>query len=110
MINKKYLLFFAGVGFSVLFSVAYHTKPFLVSSRLSYGLQVFPSDNGYGYQIVKNNNILIHQPFIPAIQGNIPFTDKSSARKVGKMVIHKIQNNQLPSITPAELRSVKIIE
>jgi len=65
---------------------------------------------GYGYDIYVNRKRYIHQPFIPVISGNIPFHSRKDARKTAGFVIIKIRNNILPpSLTQAELDSLRVI-
>lgn len=39
-------------------------------------LEIFQSGNGWGYQIIMKQKILIYQPTIPAIDTAIPFPDE----------------------------------
>lgn len=71
-------------------------------------LTVIKLENGWGYDINNNQRILIHQPNIPAIQKSIPFNTKQDARKVGSLVLKKIESNKFPTITLRELDSLKI--
>jgi hypothetical protein len=43
---------------------------------------------------------------MPAVEGQVPFQDKRSARKTGRLVIRKIKNHKSPAVTKEELRSV----
>lgn len=72
----------------------------------SYEVELFKSGNGWGYDIQKNNVIYIHQPYIPAVPGQIPFSEKKSARKAGRLVIKKIRNHQSPALTQEEIKSI----
>ena len=73
-----------------------------------YSLRVIELSNGWGYDILKNNKLYIHQTSIPVIQGNVLFADKVSAERTGQLVLKKLQNNKLPTITKKELDSLKI--
>jgi len=82
-----------------------------IVSRTSEGTQknsdlrltIFPSGNGWGYQIEKHKKTFIYQPFIPVIQGKHPFPSQESARKIGEKVMSKIRSNQIPVITEQDL-------
>ena len=54
----------------------------------------------------KKDKVYIHQPFMPAVEGQVPFKDKRSARKTGRLVVKKIRNHKLPAVTKEELESV----
>jgi hypothetical protein len=72
----------------------------------SYEVELFKSGNGWGYDILKNKMIYIHQPYIPAVPGQIPFSDKKSARKAGLLVVKKIRKHQSPALTREEIESI----
>jgi hypothetical protein len=71
-----------------------------------YKVSLFKSGDGWGYDISKKDKIYIHQPFVPAIEGQVPFQDKRSARKTGRLVAKKIGHHKSPAITKEELESV----
>jgi hypothetical protein len=51
----------------------------------------------------------VHQPNIPAMQGNKTFASEESARKVGALVAEKIRNNIMPpTVDTRELDSLGI--
>jgi len=99
-INKKILK-----GLSILLV--------LVAAGIMYGNQnyhytvvVINSDQGWGYNILYDNKLIIHQPFIPSVSGQVAFKDKKSARKTGHMVAKKLHNHQSPRITRNDLESI----
>ncbi len=66
---------------------------------------------GWGYDIMVNGEIHIHQPNIPAVMGNNGFSSEEKARVAGEFVIQKIKNNILPpSVTPEELDSIGVLD
>ncbi len=71
-------------------------------------VSVFPVDNGWGYDILEHNKIIIHQNIIPSISGDKPFQSVSDARKTGQLVIKKIRNKQLPIIHKEDLNRLNI--
>jgi len=71
-----------------------------------YDVELYQSGNGWGYDILKKENIYIHQPFMPAVEGEVPFPDKKSARKTGRLVIKKIRNQESPSVTKEEIKAI----
>lgn len=72
----------------------------------SYNVELFKSGEGWGYDIRVNGREYIHQPYMPAIEGQIPFRDKQAARKTGKLVIKKLKKGQVPSVTKGELENL----
>ncbi len=64
---------------------------------------------GFGYDILDQNRIIIHQPSVPGLQGNKGFSTKEDAAKVARLVIKKINKNIMPpTITQQDFKSLKI--
>jgi len=67
-------------------------------------------NNTYGYNILMNGRILIHQPHIPALPGNEGFMKKEDAQTVAEFLIHKIRQNIFPpSVSVEELDSLGVL-
>lgn len=63
--------------------------------------------SGYGYDILIFDALYVHQPHIPAINGNRGFKTKEQATKAAEFVIYKIRNNIMPpSLSVEELDSL----
>jgi hypothetical protein len=58
---------------------------------------------GWGYEIVINNKVFIHQKYVPALDGNRVFTSREDALKVGNKVRDKLLKNQSPALTKQEI-------
>lgn len=66
---------------------------------------------GFGYNIVLDDHVFIHQPSIPSIQGNKGFATKEQAERVAQLVIYKLTHNMMPpSVTSKELDSLGILK
>ena len=63
---------------------------------------------GYGYEVLKNQNRTISQPYIPAVQKQQEFSDSAQAKRTARLVIRKIQQHIFPSVTVRELDSLDI--
>jgi len=100
MINKKILLISALFLVIVLSTVIYAKRGHF------YIVEIFKSEQGWGYDIVKNNKTYIHQPYMPVVEGQVPFRTRQSARKTGRLVVKKIQNQESPAITLEELKEL----
>ncbi len=69
-----------------------------------YKLKIVKEYNDdWAYIIFLENTPVIYQKYIPALEGNVAFESKKSARLVGKMVIKKLRNNRSPRINIQEL-------
>lgn len=66
--------------------------------------------SGFGYDIYRNGARYIHQPSIPAVEGNNGFDTEEKAKKAATFVAHKIELNIMPpSVTPEELDSLGVL-
>lgn len=74
-----------------------------------FDLKVVKLHQGWGYEIRKNNKPFIYQECIPAVGGNQAFTDKKSAKKTGRLVLGKLQNQKAPGVSKAELIQLGVI-
>jgi hypothetical protein len=101
MIEKKKLAYIA--LFTVLFAMAAGCTG---RGHFNYEVELFKSGNGWGYDILVNNKTFIHQPFIPALEGEVPFRDKESAKKTARLVVEKLKNHKSPGITTEELKTI----
>ena len=103
------ILLFAGITLFGLYQVKTYTSN-SGKSKLEerFTLSVYRVEGGWGYDILENNKIIIHQDIIPAISNKQPFQTATDARKTGQMVLKKIRGNQLPIITIEELIELNI--
>lgn len=98
--KKKALIIFA--LFAVIIAVS-----FAVARRGQfYEVALFRSGDGWGYDILRKEKVYIHQPFMPAVEGEKPFPDKVSARKTARLVTRKMKTQKMPSVTPEEIRKI----
>jgi hypothetical protein len=64
---------------------------------------------GYGYDLVINGKKTIHQPTIPAVQGNKSFVTEQEAKAVGELAASRMRKTgDLPTINVKDLDSLKI--
>ncbi|MBC7695880.1 MAG: DUF4907 domain-containing protein [Burkholderiales bacterium] len=67
------------------------------------------SDFGFGYNIITNDHIFIHQPTVPSIPGNKGFSTRAGAERTAEFIIFKLTHNMMPpSVTPRELDSLGV--
>jgi hypothetical protein len=100
MINKK--LFTGIVTFLMLTVIAV----FYITREQKYQIDLFKTEQGWGYDISFQKKLFIHQPFMPAVKGQVAFNDRKSARKTAVLVVKKLRNKQSPGISIDELKSI----
>jgi hypothetical protein len=67
-------------------------------------------ESTFGYNVLKNGKIYIHQPHIPSISGVKGFSTKEKASRAGELMKYKIQNGIIPpTISSQELDSLELI-
>ncbi len=79
------------------------------TSTSGYKLEAFKVDNGWGYTILKKEKVIIRQDIIPGIQVKKPFATKKDAKIVGELMIEKLKNKEIPTITYKELQTKGIV-
>jgi hypothetical protein len=89
-----------------LFFVVFSTSFENAGQKDIYKVRTFKCNKGWGYEIIEKEKTIIHQAYIPCIEGNKSFPDEKSALNTGKLVILKIKNQENPSITIEELNTI----
>ena len=64
---------------------------------------------GWGYDILTDGKIFIHQDIIPAIPGVHVFRTKEDALAVGQKVYERTMQGTVPMVTAAEVRQLIVI-
>jgi hypothetical protein len=68
-------------------------------------------NRGWGYDIMVDGKIYIHQPNVPAVMGNNGFSSEEKAQAAGEYVIQKLRNNIIPpAVSPEELDSLGVLD
>lgn len=80
-----------------------------VKAKISIKVYKNTESSGYGYDIIMDGRLYIHQPNIPALPGNAGFSNKEDAQSVAELVVTKIRNNIMPpTIDVKELENMGI--
>jgi hypothetical protein len=77
-------------------------KPAPTHQGLSY--HCFKTEQGWGYDIMVNDTIIIHQPFIPGKSGVNGFTTEQEAGADAQNVIEKIKSREFPLVNHQQLQ------
>lgn len=69
----------------------------IVNSNVKVTYKIINSiDSTFGYNIFIDDKIFIHQPVIPATNGNLGFKSAQDAKKVAEFVKYKIEHGEMP--------------
>lgn len=103
--NWIYLLF----AFSVLLFVytRYNRKPNR-SDWVQLTYTTYHTPLGWGYDVLVNDSLYIHQQQMPAVEGNRGFSSQKEAEKVAELVIARMKRKELPTILLRDLDSLGI--
>ncbi len=74
--------------------------------QLSY--KTYHTPLGWGYDVLMNDSIYIHQQQMPAVQGTRGFSTQQEAEKVALLVIDRIKKKELPTIYLRDLDSLDV--
>ncbi len=78
-------------------------------SNYSY-VTIYSDSIGWGYDIMEGSVRRIHQPHIPAVQGNQGFKSGADAAKVAEKIIEKLDNGIMPpTISVYEMRDLGVL-
>jgi hypothetical protein len=73
-------------------------------SNIDY--KTFHSGPGWGYDIVMNGKLIIHQEYIPAIAQKKEFATEKQAIKTAELVVARLRNNKLPTVSKTEVEKI----
>jgi len=107
MIKRTYVvvcLFFA------MFIIGFSVKTAKNNNDGMLKVESVPLHNsrGWGYEIMVDHKIFIHQEYIPAISGKKAFFSEEDAMKTAGLVVQKLVKGKPVAITRNDLDSLKI--
>lgn len=76
--------------------------------RITYNI-IQGAQNTYGYDILVDGKLMVHQPTIPAVSGQKGFTKKEDAEKVAQLVVSKVKAGVMPpTVTRQEMEKLGV--
>jgi hypothetical protein len=80
------------------------------NTKLTYKIIAAPKHT-YGYDVIADGRLMIHQPSAPALPGSQGFKTKEDATKVALLVIEKIKKGEMPpTISIDEMKTLNVIK
>jgi Domain of unknown function (DUF4907) len=79
-------------------------------NRHTFDYKTFKAPNGWGYDILVDNKLFIHQDCIPVIPTKKGFARQYEAQKVAQLVIQKLRNGKMPSVTKSDLDKIYLVK
>ena len=79
-----------------------------VSAQESYRYQIIEApENTFGYDVYRNDAMVIHQPHIPGMPGVKGFAREDQAKKAADLMIQKMKNREMPpTLSEAEINDI----
>jgi hypothetical protein len=74
------------------------------AQKINYNL--FHKASGWGYDILVNDKLFIHQEYIPVVANKKGFATETEAKKTARLVINKLKNNKMPTLNYAEVNQI----
>jgi hypothetical protein len=71
-----------------------------------FASRVFKVVNGWGYDVLVNDTVIIHQESIPVLQKQEAFLQKDQAEKTAQLIIQKLKSGSLPTLTKFDLEKI----
>ena len=69
-----------------------------------YSVRMLSSPRGWGYEISRDGQPVIYQPYRPGVAGQQGFSSEAQAQRVGERVVNKLRHGQFPpTLEPGEL-------
>jgi hypothetical protein len=94
------------IGFLIYFGIRRHNQS--RKGQMYIELKAIQTPNGWGYDILANGKVFIHQNVIPAIPGNHGFRTKEDALAVGQKVYQRVLANEIPMVSVAEIKELGV--
>lgn len=99
---RRILIAAVAIAVAITFIQLYWYKTNQHSKDLTY--RCFTNEQGWGYDILAGEKILIHQSIDPAVQGRQGFASKQAAEADARIVIGKIKLGETPVINSHQMQ------
>ena len=102
MNNKYYHILILGISATLSAIILFHfTKE---KRQHRFGSRVFKAVSGWGYDILVDDKLFIHQESIPVVSGRNGFSRREQAEKTAQLIINKMERGEPPTVTTFELQ------
>jgi hypothetical protein len=98
--------------FGIVLSVSAQKPKLAIAKNQDYGIlykyndslqyETYPQTNGWGYRLYIGYKLVVNQPNIPALKGNMLFKNEADAKKIARLASSKIAKGQMPPTLKVE--------
>lgn len=104
MIRKRHNIIV--ISLSVLIACSFWIAPLIRRSEAVFSYNIFKTAGGWGYDILVNDTLQVHQDFIPVITNRRAFPKQEQAKLAAELMIRKMKAGKIPAISRSELESI----
>jgi hypothetical protein len=94
------------VALSVIIAASFWIAPLLKLNDALFSYKIFRSAGGWGYDILVNDTLQIHQDYIPVLTEKKSFSQQKQAKQAAMLVIEKLKAGKNPAISRVELDKI----
>ncbi len=95
-------------GVKIFKTIPEEVNPY-INSKIE--TKTFQVNGTWGYDVLIDGHIYVHQPNVPAVGGGAGFKTEEDAQKTAEFVVDKIRKNILPpSVDQLELQSLGVLK
>lgn len=105
---KKYWIY----AFFIFAVVLFAYKRLVKQEQAVAGIvtvKTFHTGMGWGYDVLKDDAVYIHQEYMPAIEGRKGFATEADAKKIGNLVVERMKARAFPVITVEDLDRAPVL-
>jgi preprotein translocase subunit SecD len=106
MINKHNIIVLSAAFFisAAIWIIAFNRKK--SGKEIPVSSKVFQGTYGWGYEILVNDTVYIHQDIIPSLPGKTGYLQKEQAEAAAQLVVNKLKSGQSPRVTTFEQQQI----
>jgi len=97
------VIFISLIASVVIFFVRFDKQK---RKNTSFEALIFKVPDGWGYDILVNDSLFIHQESVPATNGKKGFPKKELAERTAELIINKMKTGRPPTVTTFELDKI----
>lgn len=94
------------VGISVIIATGLWIVPSMRNKQPVFSYKIFKTTPGWGYDILVNDTLQIHQDFMPVLSEKRGFSEQQQAKQAAELVITKLKAGKSPAISRTELELI----
>ncbi len=99
------MLFLVGLSFLTVLKFIPSQTPVVPS----FDTAIIVVEDGYGYQILKDDKLIIQQEYIPAINTKQAIGTVKDAQLLADLVVYKLKKGDSPVVATTELDDLNIV-